>query len=352
MPTTYAINNGRTVMDATLYTGNGTGQSVVNTDQGTTGFKPDLVWMKTRNLSNFNLLVDSNRGVGKWLSSNVTLAENTADTNVLTAFNTNGFTVGADPQNSNAGWNPSGLLQVAWQWQAGQGTNTSNTAGTITSTVSANTTAGFSIVTYTGNGVASTIGHGLGVAPSMIIIKGRSTTFSWPTYHSSLGNNNVLYLNETAASQGFSGFNNTTPTSTVFSIGPPNNDINQSSATYVAYCWAPVAGFSQFGSYTGNGSSDGPFIYTGFRPRFYMFKRTDSAGNWGTFDTVRGPYNVNTPYLYPNASTAESTANNILDFLSNGFKIRSAASADWNANGGTYIYMAFAENPFKYANAR
>ena len=347
---TSTIVKGNTVMDATLYTGNATGQSVTNT----AAFKPDLVWLKQRSAgTTFNLLYDSIRGATKYLSSNSTVAEGTVASS-LTAFNSNGFTVGADPSGADNGWNASGASNVGWQWQAGQGSSSSNTNGTITSTVSVNASAGFSVVTYTGTGANATVGHGLGVAPTFIIVKSRSASGQdWRVYTATVGNTGVVTLNsDGAAVTGQSGFwNNTSPTSSVFSVGG-SASTNGSGTTYVAYCWTPIAGYSAFGGYTGNGSTNGAFIYTGFRPRFVLVKQTDAVGNWIIWDTARSTYNQMQDYLVPNSSGAES--NNVLvsiDALSNGFKCRTSDD-DINGSGNTYIYMAFAENPFKNALAR
>jgi hypothetical protein len=216
--------------------------------------------------------------------------------------------------------------------------------------VSANTAAGFSIVTYTGTGANATVGHGLGVAPKWIIVRNRNGG-DWKTYTETTGNTTQGFLNDSLPFQGSSPtlWNSTSPTSTVFSIGT-NAGVNQSSAPIVAYCWAAVPGYSAFGSYTGNGSTDGPFVYTGFRPRCFIVKRTDSTGDWRILDTSRSPTNAATAILLPNLSNAEQT-DTTFDILSNGFKLRSTG-ADSNANGATIIYAAFAENPFKYANAR
>ena len=335
------IKKGNTVMDATLYTGTGASLSVTNTS----AFKPDLVWVKSRSNATDNELTDSVRGVTKSLISNSTAAEAT-DTNGLTAFNSNGFTLGTD-----ANYNGSARTFVGWQWQAGQGSTSSNTSGTITSTVSVNTTAGFSIVTYTGNATnPSTVGHGLGVAPKFIVTKQRNAgTYAWNSYHASLGNTQYVALSTTdAASSGVSLWNNTSPTSTVFTI---NHAAVNSATTYVAYCWAEIAGFSKFGSYTGNGSTDGPFVFTNFRPKFILVKRTDSSTNgfWNVYDSSRNGYNDDNDVLYPNSSAAEDSVQHI-DLLSNGFKCRNATYP--NTSTGTYIYAAFAENPFKNANAR
>jgi hypothetical protein len=281
------------------------------------------------------------------LFSNDTNAENT-NTDTLTAFNSNGFSVG-----TNGNVNTNAINIIGWQWKAG-GTAVSNTAGTITSQVSANTTAGFSVVTYTGNKTATqTVGHGLGVAPSMIILKSRSDgALNWYVYHSALGYTYRTFLNLTNAASNTSSSTvwATAPTSTVFGIGD-SDGVNASAGTYVAYCFAAVAGYSAFGSYTGNGSADGPFVYLGFRPRFVMFKDATAAGGyWEIHDTSRSTYNATTARLWPNVSSAEATGADI-DFLSNGFKIRTT-DGTINNSGSTVIYMAFAESPFKFANAR
>ena len=329
-------------MDATLYTGTGATQVITNAG----AFKPDFVWMKTRNVSANSNLVDSVRGVTKLLQSNSTGAEAT-NTDVLSSFNSNGFTVVSD-----YGSNYAGNTYVGWQWQAGQGTNTTNTAGTVTSTVSVNTTAGFSIVLYTGNGGAMTMGHGLGVAPKLIILKDRDIGRPWPVYHGSLATNQYLILNTTAAvATSTSYWNNTAPTSTVFSVNGLEGNVGANGEKYVAYCWAEIAGFSKFGSYTGNGSTDGPFVFTGFRPKFVMYKRTDSTGNWIVLDSARDTINANDVYLYANDSASEASGAFDTDFLSNGFKLRNT-NTSYNTSGATMIYMAFAENPFKNANAR
>ena len=347
---TPTIVNGAAHMAATKYTGTGTTQSInngTNTTIGTT-FQPDLVWMKSRSVTDYNLLVDSVRGVGKWLSSNATLAEVTADTNVLTSFNSNGFTVGADPQGSDAGWNPSGASQIAWQWKAGNGSS-SNTNGSITSTVSVNAAAGFSVVTYTGTGANATVGHGLGVTPSMIITKKRNNTSQWAVYHASVGNTGALFLNTTGATTVNNIYwNNTSPTSNVWTMGG-SDEGNTSGQTYVAYCWSAVAGFSKFGSYTGNGATDGPFVFTNFQPRWLMIKRTDSTSDWYIFDTTRDTYNVEAATLLADSSGVETSVASI-DGLSNGFKCRSSTVV--NVSGATYIYAAFASNPFRNSLAR
>jgi len=350
------IPQGNKVMDATLWTGDGTSPK---SQTNAAGFKPDLVWIKSRSNAYSHQLYDSVRGTGssKNLQSDTTSAEG-ADASLygyLSAFNSNGFstTNGSDPSFSSIWVNANGVAYVGWQWQAGQGSTSSNTAGSITSTVSVNATAGFSVVTYTGTGANATVGHGLGVAPKMIIFKGRSTTFDWMVYHTSLGNTNYLRFNQTNASAASSSaFNNTSPTSTVFSLGDGSLG-NQSSATQVAYCWAEIAGFSKFGSYTGNGSADGTFVYTGFRPRFLIWKMTSSTSNWWMVDTARVPYNTSSYLLFANLPNVEYQGGGFdYDILSNGFKFRNSASDGYNASGQSFIYMAFAENPFKNALAR
>jgi len=347
MPTTYAIPNGRTVMDATLYTGTGSNGLVVNNaDIGTQGFYPDLIWIKSRNAAYYNTLLDYPRGASVRLFSN--LADGESNNGCQSSFNTNGFTLNADA----GGVNNSGTTYVAWQWNAGSGTTSSNTSGSITSTVDVNTTAGFSIVKYTGTGSASTVGHGLGVAPNWVIVKQRNASADWVMRCNQLsGNDYTMLLNSTATQSSYSPsvWNNTAPTSSVFSIGT-NSAINTNGNTYVAYCFAPVAGYSAMGSYTGNGSTDGPFIYTGFRPTYLMVKNISSTNDWAVFCSAMSPYNVEINGLKPNSSSAEYSGYNYRDFLSNGFKLRNADS-DVNANGSTYIYMAFAENPFAQSNA-
>jgi hypothetical protein len=344
MPTP-TIPDGKLFMNATTYTGNGGTQTITNGVAGQS-FQPDFVWVKSRsNGAIFHNLFDVIRGAGNRIFSNATNAEN-AQADSLTAFNSNGFAVGAD-----SGCNESSGSYVGWQWKAG-GTAVTNTAGTISSQVSANTTSGFSIVTYSGNSTSgATVGHGLGVAPSMVILKRRNGTEAWPVYHSGMPSAAYyMRLNATDAQDTAASFmNNTAPSSTVFTLGNGGFS-NTSGSTYVAYCWAPIAGYSAFGSYTGNGSTDGPFVYLSFRPRFVMIKRTDGVEPWLMIDSVRQTYNAMGPYLLANASDAEGTAA-FIDFLSNGFKLRSTGGS-FNASGGTYIYMAFAENPFKYANAR
>ena len=343
MPTTYAIPDGRPYFNANLYTGTGATQTITTTAQLGSGA---MVWTKTRgNVVNWDTRSTGLTNNYSFLQSNTTNAEETTATQYAMTFSNGSYTVGAGDN-----INQSTRTFVGYTWALGSAV--SNTSGTITSSVQANTTAGVSVVTYTGNGTAgATVGHGLGAVPSMVIIKVRNAADNWPVYHVSLGNANAMFLNTTAQSQALTYWNSTTPSSTVFTLGS-NLIVNKSSDTFVAYCFAPVAGYSAFGSYTGNGSADGPFIYTGFRPRWLMTKRTDSStsGDWNLVDTSRGTYNAVGPYLYANLSNAECNAA-IYDILSNGFKIRETG-AGTNASGSTYIYAAFAETAFKFSNAR
>jgi hypothetical protein len=330
-----------------LYTGNGTTNAITGV-----GFQPDFVWLKGRSDALFNGLYDAVRGAGstKGLYSNDTVAEGAYfNFQNLVSFDSNGFTLGATVNTNNINLNAATF--VGWNWKA-NGTGVTNTAGSITSTVSANTTAGFSIVTYTGTGANATVGHGLGVAPSMIIVKSRSNAIKWGVYHVSIGNTKMAYLNETSVPGTSSVYwNNTTPSSSVFTIGN-GDEVGINGATYVAYCFAQVAGYSAFGSYVGNGVADGPFIFTGFRPRYFILKNITSAQSWSVQDTSRSPYNVSSAVLLPNSSSAELTGTDFIDIVSNGFKIRHSSSGNNNNNGDTYIYMAFAESPFKYSLAR
>ena len=348
MPTTYAIPDGRTVMAATLWTGNSSTQSISNAVNGVS-FQPDFVWIKKRNGADDHGEFDSVRGVQKRLQPNLTNAENT-ETTALSSFDSGGFTLGTNGQ-----FNGSTFTYVGWQWNAG-GSTVTNTSGSISAQVRANPTAGFSVVTYTGTGVTATIGHGLGVAPSMVIVKNRAAAESWRVGHSFMNGGSspwsyYMNLNGTGAQVLESAiWNNTAPTSTVFTI---SNDsaVSGNGQSHVAYCFAAVAGYSAFGYYTGNGSTDGPFVYTGFRPRFILVKTYTTTQSWQMYDSARDTYNQVTNTLFANGSNAESSTNGKFDFLSNGFKMRDGDFAT-NKSGESYIYMAFAENPFKYANAR
>jgi len=322
-----------------LYTGTGAELPITGV-----GFQPDWVWMKSRSGASNSALYDSVRGVEKGLASNLSSGENTSDTG-LEVFGSDGFTLG-----TNGNSNTNTVTYASWNWKAG--TTTGLSGGTITPTAySINTTSGFGIYQYTGNEVSgATIAHGLGVTPQMIIVKRTQTTGDWMVYTEAVGNTKYLTLNGTAsATASASTWNNTSPTSTVFTLGDGSYG-NADASTYIAYVFAPKKGYSAFGGYTGNGNADGPFVYTGFRPAFLILRRTDSGGDWFCWDDKRGPYNVNTPVLVPNATTAE-TSQAIPDFVANGFKLRNT-NVDANASGGTYIYMAFAEFPLVSSNSK
>ena len=345
LPSSTILDGGK-YFNAVTWTGANTSASGSVTG---VGFQPDFVWSKARNIGYLHQLYDANRGANLALASSSTAAEVNQDASgYLTSFNSDGFSSAVGSGGGNYYFNETSRPYVAWNWKA-NGAGVTNTAGSITSTVSANTTSGFSVVTYTGTGSAATVGHGLGVAPSMVITKKRSSTSAWGVYHSSLGATKYLLLNTfDAAATSSTYWNNTAPTSSVFSIGTAD-PVNISTATYVSYCFAPIAGFSAVGSYTGNGSADGPFVYTGFRPRFVLIK-ADDIFNWRIFDTSRDISNVEEKELYPSLSNAEATQVT-LDGLSNGFKIRTTG-VGINTNAVAYLYVAFAENPFKNALAR
>ena len=352
---TATISNGANYMAATLWTGTGVGsRAITNTSNGVS-FQPDWVWLKSRSATYSHQTNDSVRGATNGcLYTDLT---NAVDANFgITSFDASGFTLGNTASlisSSFASQNGSGTTFVGWQWKGG-GTAVSNTAGSITSSVSANTTAGFSILTYTGTGATATIGHGLGVAPSMIIVKKRSAAGAWKVYHTVLGNTKILEMNATDGAQTSSTYwNNTSPTSTLITVGS-NGDINASSETYASYCFSAISGYSAFISYTGNGSGDGPFVYCGFRPRWLIIKRYDASGDpWWLVDSTRSPYNQTTLALRPSASNAEDNSGNAnFDFLSNGFKARTSGGQNGNESGATYIVAAFAENPFTLARAR
>ncbi len=321
-----------------LYTGNGSSQSITGV-----GFQPDFTWIKSRSGADNHNLFNAVVGLPNRLFSNLGNAENTT-AGTVTAFNSDGFSVG-----SISDVNANGVTFVGWNWNAG-GSTVTNTSGTISAQVRANTTAGFSIISYTGNKTSgATIGHGLGVAPAMVIIKERANSSDWIIYHQSLGATQSIYFTTAASNTNSIWFNNTAPSSTVITLG--NSDGTNRANTMIAYAFAPVAGYSAFGSYTGNGSADGPFIYLGFRPRYVLIKRTDSTSDWTIYDTSRSTYNQMNLALYANLSNAEGTTIIVIDTVSNGIKIRNS-NADTNASGGTYIYAAFAESPFQFANAR
>jgi len=327
------INKPSEHFETSLYTGTGSSLSISSLD-----FSPDLTWIKGRSGATEHVLTDSVRGVTKEISSNDDGAEETVAQG-LTAFNSDGFTVGTD-----GSYNTSSATYASWNFKAG-GSASTNEVGSIDSSVSVNTTSGFSIITWTGNGTSgATLGHGLGVKPSMIISKNRDASDNWFCYHKTLGATKYIRLNITnPEGSATSIWNDTEPTTSVFSVG---NDtaVNSSGVDYVAYCFADVQGYSKIGSYIGNGSADGTFVYTGFKPAFVIYKKSSGTENWFIHDNKRQGFNPDNELLFPDLSNAEGTVNRI-DLLSNGFKA-TTSDGGINASGATYIYMAFAEQPF------
>jgi hypothetical protein len=339
---TPSIVNSASQFAATLWAGNSTASTNISNSTNGVSFRPDLVWIKNRSSASWDHnLHNSVVGAASYLYSNLTNAE-VSDSNVMSAFLSNGFTVGTSGFSNATGFN-----YVGWQWKGG-GTAVTNTSGSITSQVSANPTSGFSVVTYTGTAANATVGHGLGVAPRMILVKARTVVQDWAVYHANAGAGNWLQLNGTgAAIANGTIWNSTAPTSSVFSVGTAG--VSNAASGMVAYCFSEIAGFSSFGTFNGNGVVDGPFIYTGFRPAYIFIKRTNAASQWYQVDKARNGYNSVQGLLYPNLNAAEASIN--WDILSNGFKMRDAG-ADVNASGSPFIYAAFAENPFNYSLAR
>jgi hypothetical protein len=336
--TALTIQDGSAYFQATAFTGNASANHDI-AQTGNSTFQPDFVWGKNRALgSHGHRLFDAVRGVTKVLQSANTDAEAT-DANGLTAFNSNGFEVGNGDH-----LNGSGNGIIGWQWLAGNST-ASNSNGSITSTVSANQTAGFSIVSWTGSGANATIGHGLGAVPEWIIIKNRSSSQNWPVYFEDIGNDKSFLL-DTDGAQAAGMFQDTTPTSTVFSVDGSNN-VNKSSENMIAYCWCGKPGFSKFGTYVGNGQTNyGAFIETGFKPAWFLARPIGTASDWSIFDSGRSPVNVMNASLAPNTTAADYTHSSAkMDFIANGIKIR-GTFAPINSSGQTIIYAAFAENPF------
>ena len=336
----------------TLYTGNASTNAITNSANAG-DFQPDWVWLKSRNSATHHRLYDTSRGALKNLISSATNSEATT-ANSLTSFDSNGFTLGSD-DNSNQNTK----TFVAWQWKCNGGTTSSNSNGSITSTVQVNDTAGFSIVLYTGNETAgATIGHGLSAAPDVIIVKNRDTNRTWLVGHQSYvngGNSENVRLNSTggpasADSQAKSGWNRTVFGSSTFTVGNGidgdfSSSTNNGTDDHVAYCFREIKGYSKFGSYTGNGSTNGTFVYTGFKPAFIII-RPNATFNWLTLDNKRDPINPLDTYLYPNLSNAEASDTSYhIDFLSNGFKFR-GTQVNANQNGTKYFYFVWAEHPF------
>tara|TARA_R110000850_G_scaffold82153_1_gene176405 strand:+ start:168 stop:1190 length:1023 start_codon:yes stop_codon:yes gene_type:complete len=328
------INKSSDYFNTKLYTGNGSnGHAITGV-----GFQPDFVWIKDRDTATNHMVTDAVRGATKTLHTQNTDVESTA-VNALSSFNTDGFTV-----NTDTDLNANNKKNVAWNWKA-NGAGSANTEGSVSATVSANTTAGFSIVQYnTAGSGTQTMGHGLDSAPTFIITKPTQNSESWYVYIPT-GVSSSLRLNTTAAAVSSTPYAGT-PTDTLFSI---NNGVIGGYTGVISYCFTDVKGYSKFGSYTGNGNADGPFVYTGFKPAFVMVKESSSTGSWCIFDNKRLGYNPNNPRLYPNNTNAEDASETIFDIVSNGFKIRGDQS-DTNASGQTYIYAAFAEAPLVGTN--
>ena len=334
------INKSTDYFNTKLYTGNGSTNAITGV-----GFEPSLTWIKNRSNTSSHNVFDAVRGATKAIFTNATDAEYT-EASRLSAFNSDGFTINGDTSNQT---NANNDNFVSWNWKA-NGAGSANTDGSISSTVSANTTSGFSIVSFTATGSASTIGHGLGVVPKVVLVKSRTAVLNWFMYNSNFaGANDFITLNETGAVQANSVvFNGTAPTSSVFSVGT----VHGNGSDVIAYCFAEKTGYSKFGSYVGNGNADGTFVYTGFKPAFVMVKRSSGADNWMITDNKRsssGGNNVIDRRILPNLSNAEFTNTSPMDLLSNGFKHRDGDDIN-NASGSTYIYMAFAEAPLVGSN--
>ena len=337
------INKSGDYFNTKLYTGNGSAGNAVTG----VGFAPNFVWIKERSSTSSHVLGNTVTGINKRLQSDTTSAEGTLS-NIFTSFDSDGFTNGADN-----GVNENGQTYASWNWNGGTVAGSANTDGSISSTVSANTTSGFSIVSYTGTGSIATIGHGLGVAPNVVIVKQRTAAGNhWVMYNSALPSANYfLYLDGTDAQQTATNFfNNAAPSNSVFTVGT-DAQTNGNTNSLIAYCFAEKQGYSKFGSYTGNGSTDGPFVYTGFKPAFVITKRIDSTGGgWGINDNKRPNYNPENLYLVANTNSAEASDGSwTMDLLSNGWKAR-YNNGHFNASGGSYIYMAFAEAPLVGTN--
>jgi len=335
------IDDPSAYFQAAIYSGSNSQQAITN--DGNSDLKPDWLWIKQRSSTENHMLVDSTRGVSKYLLSSSNIAEQTVTSRVET-LDTDGFTVNGASNPVNA----LGGTYVGWQWKCNGGTTSSNTDGTVTSTVQVNQDAGFSIVTWT-TGVGSgnhSVGHGLGVKPAMFITKSRGSTSSWWTWHQGLsGDTRYVNLSATSASAGISNIWGDGITSSVFGYNYPTTVY--ANQPYIAYCFAEKQGYSKFGKYIGNGNANGSFIYTGFKPAFLMIKDTGAAGNWFITDHKRNPFNLTDDWLVANGSGAETNYLNAssVDYLSNGFKLRTSYS-ETNTNARKYIYMAFAENPF------
>jgi hypothetical protein len=336
---TPSITDGSAHFQPTLYTGDGSSSHEIN-QTGNSTFEPSMVWIKSRSAATLHAIQDQVRGNFVFYP-NLTNAEGATGGGWVKSFDSDGFTTDVNVQ-----INDSGETFAAWQWKAA-GSGSSNTDGSITSTVSANTTAGFSIVTYVGNSTSgATVGHGLGAVPKMMILKDRDVAENWCIYHEELGPTKFLFFTSDAAFTVSNRWNDTAPTSSVFTLGN-ETQVNATGRDYVVYCFAEVPAYSSIGSYTGNGSADGPFVYTGMTPEFVLVKRSNTTENWIILDNARSEYNVTDDVLYPNLNQAENANSTTtrVDNISNGFKVR-GTNTNINASGSTYIYMAFAKHPF------
>ena len=320
-----------------LYTGTGTTHAITGV-----GLQPDFVWQKARDSTQNHRAIDSVRGGDKQNYPDLTNAEVT-DSEFITAFGADGYTMGTAGGNAN----DTSVDYVSWNWK--MGTTSGLTGGTITpSSYSISATAAQSVIAYTGTGVAATLPHGLGITPGLIICKRLDSADNWWVHVESLTGPQYLVLNSTGAvATATAVFNDTLPTSTLFSIGT-DVGINASGGTYIAYCFAPVKGYSKFGTYLGNGNADGMFVNTGFRPAYVLIKKTNGTGSWWVFDNKGLGYNPATYRLYADAGTVENTTA-VIDFVSNGFKLRTT-DGDLNGDGNTIIYAAFAEFPTVSSN--
>ena len=318
-----AIDDPEAYFQAKIYTGNGSSSHAITLD-GDTNMSPNLVWMKSRSHAEDNVIFDSVRGGTARLYTNGSHAEGTND--AINSFDSDGFNL-----NTYSSVNYNTYTYVAWCWKE-------------------SATSGFDIVTYTGDGNASrTIAHSLSAVPHVMLFKERSEARDWAVYHhknTSAPETDFLILNTTAATADDDGFmDDTAPTSSVFTVDT-FSEVNKADQTYVNYIFSEKQGFSKFGSYTGNGNADGPFVYTGFRPAMIIIKATATTDNWTTYDNKSPGYNSGNYFLFPNLSNAEDTSNSTwIDILSNGFKPL-ITSSTLNTSGNQYIYMAFAEAPF------
>ena len=333
------IDNPELYFQCKLYTGTGSSNAI--TLDGDEDMQPDMVWTKKRSGADFHAINDAVRGHSKIVFPDTSDAEDTS-ANCLTSFNSDGFTVG-----TNSGFNGSSATYVAWCWKA-NGSGSANNDGSInTTSTSANSTSGISISKFTATGSAATIGHGMSAIPKMIWVKRTDSSGSWQVYHASLGATKYLELQNNQEVYANSGrWNDTAPTSSVFSIAGEF----VSSAVYISYAFAEKTGYCKIGSYQGNGNADGPMLFMGQKPAWIMVKKTSASGDsWTILDNKRDTFNVSKARLFPDQNAAESTSTDVGDFVSNGFKIRTTAGT-WNDDGGTYVFMAFAESPFVNSN--